>query len=297
MKRLIRNKRGNMLALTVCCTFLIVVVVTQMSSFGALLFAHQKLEDQTEAIELRAVEVLNSGDRSGRINLMTSASRELVFDSRRIFNGVAQNSPGYMGLAEFYLEQSREGAQLVAKERQQIIDCTLAEERALAADINKTNQHKKLLPWASTEGATMYDFDLGYSKCEDSNVVASEYDPDLYEFDEQNKSFSRDTKLYHGNVSLKLPGPDDDLNFRLSSLPAPVGSTTSPARIDQGDNFVATRPLIYNGEVALGSCEYVPSRAKLTLAEKFSNEVGVACHQRICASASGSTNGAGAPAI
>jgi len=154
MKRRSRNKRGSMLVLTVFAMFLLVIAIAVLSGFVAMLLAHQRLQDQAEEFEMRAVQVLNESDRTGRINLMTAASRELVFDSRRVYNCVAQNSPAYMPLAQFYLNQSRDGARLIAQEREKILACTLGEMRGLASDMDKSSQLKKLLPWASTNGSS-----------------------------------------------------------------------------------------------------------------------------------------------
>jgi len=297
MKRRSRNKRGSMLVLTVFAMFLLVIAIAVLSGFVAMLLAHQRLQDQAEEFEMRAVQVLNESDRTGRINLMTAASRELVFDSRRVYNCVAQNSPAYMPLAQFYLNQSRDGARLIAQEREKILACTLGEMRGLASDMDKSSQLKKLLPWASTNGSSVFNLDLGYSQNEDSNVQATAQDPDLFSFDDQNKSFDRNTKLYHGNSSLRLPGPDDDLDFSLASLPAPVSGTISQARIDRGEKFVATIPMIRKSELLPATGQYIPSRARLTLVEEFQNTLGMSTQQRLEASVSGTTNGACEPAI
>lgn len=297
MKRRGRNERGSMLVLVILAMCVVCLIVAQLSGFAAMLLAHEKLMDQTEQSEMRAVEILNENDRSGRINLMTASARELVFDSRRLYNGVAYNCPSYARLAQYYLDQSRDGARLVSQEREKIIACEITEERALAADIDKKNRDKKLLPCGATSGSCVYALELGYSKGEDSNVQATPQDPDLFAFDEANQNFDRDTKLYHGNTSLSLPGPDCDLEFKLSSLPAPVSGTPTQARIDDGKKFVSTLPLIRDGELASGKCEYLPSRARLILVEKFQNTVGVTCHERIAATASGTTYGGGDQAI
>lgn len=297
MKRRGRNKRGSMLVLTVLALFLVFIIVAQLSGFAAMLLAHEKLMDQTEQSEMRAVEILNENDRTGRINLMTASSRELVFDSRRLYNSVAYNYPAYARLEQNYLEESREGARLVSQEREKIIAYEITEERALAADIAKKNQDRKLLPCGATDGSCVYDLELGYSQGEDSNVRATEQDPDLYEYDELSKNFDKETKLYHGNTSLSLPGEDCDLEFKLSSLPPPVSGTPTQARIDDGEKFVSMLPVIKDGENVKGKCEYVPSRARLVLVEKFQNTMGVVCKQKIAASSSGTTYGGGDQAI
>lgn len=292
-----RNNRGSMLVLTILVMCFVMIVIAQLSGFAAMMMAHQELQDKAEKFEIGAVQILNQSDRTGRMNLMTAASRELVYDSRQTFNGMMQNAPAYAALAERYLNESRAGAQLVSDERQKLLASTLSDVRDLAKGLETQSQAHDMLPWVSTEKSAVFNLELGYAEDEDSNVVASDADPSLYEYDRENRSFDKSTNLYHGNACLKLPAPDDDLDFQLSSLAAPVSGTVSQAKIDEGRKFVATLPLIREGEFLPGNCKYIPSTARLTCVEKFNSKLGVSTHQRIAASVCGTTNGACEPAL
>jgi hypothetical protein len=292
-----REDRGNMLILTTLIMFGLVMIIVQFSSFIAMLVAHQRLQDEVESFDLRAVNVLNEYDRTGRINLLTAASRELVFESRQIDSRIAEVKPQYQTLANFYLDQSRQGAEDVSTERERILSSTLSELRGLAADINKRNQTKFLLPWASMQSVSVLDLDVGYTRDEESNVEAPLGNPGLLLVDEEKKLFDKDTKLYYGNIKLKLPAPDDDLDFKLAGLPAPVSGTVPQARIDEGRDFMKTLTLIHNKESDPGRCQYLPSTAKITFVRQFQNSLGVTCQKTIAASVAGTANGANPPPI
>jgi hypothetical protein len=284
-----------MLVLVTLVMFLIVVIVAQLSSFVAMLIAHQQLQDEAEGFEMRAVNILNESDRTGRINLMTAASRELVFNTRKVYTQIAESSPELEPLASLYMDQSRQGSQVIATEREKIMSSTMTELRELAVDINKRNQVRGLLPWASTKALAVVDLDVGYSKDVESNVQAPLGNPELLDVDTQQRYFDRDTKLYYGNASLKLPVPDDDLKFKLSCLPAPVIGTVPQARIDEGRAFVKTLTLMHDRQPTPGSCEYFPSAARITFVRQFQSSLGVKTEQTISTRESGTTNGANPP--
>src|SRR5271163_4796586 len=96
---------------------LVIVIVGVYSGFSSALFAHQKLQEQTENMAMEAVQNFNSVDRGGRMNDIVAACRELVFNSRKVYT-IAAAAKKYMvfaPLANQYLEESRDSALFVGK--------------------------------------------------------------------------------------------------------------------------------------------------------------------------------------
>jgi hypothetical protein len=69
------------------------------------------------------------------------------------------------------------------------------------------------------------------------NVENLQVIPDLREYDLRQKYIQAGSNLYMGNIDAKLPAPDNDLVFKLSSLPAYVGGTVAPVRLTSPDVF------------------------------------------------------------
>ena len=289
-----RNTRGSMLVLTMLVMMIIVVVMAEFSNFVAVLVAHQRMQDQAEGLGMQAARSLNAYDRAGRINNLTILSRELVFNSRNTLNEVAANDSEMGALAQRYMDESRQGAQLVSAERERILATTLTDLRALAKDVDTHNQQASaILPWAHAEGLSVLNLEVGYMTGTESNVGAPQGNAELLSFDNQQKYLDNSTNLYYGNVSLKLPAPDDDLSFKLSALPAPVGDTISPARINYAkDPVVTTLQLVKDTKFGLGSCEYLPSTAKVTFVRNFESSLGTKCEQPIRVSVISTATGA-----
>src|SRR5207249_418679 len=88
------------------------------------------------------------------------------------------------------------------------------------------------------------------------NVYQPDGNFELLEADRQ-KNIDPSTHLYFGNISPVLPGKDSDLVFNLSSLPAPVGGSISPARLTSPAAFKRTMSL--GGDEGRSSYPYVPS--------------------------------------
>ena len=196
-------------------------------------------------------------------------------------------------LAQHYLDESRQGAQLISSEQKRILATTLADLRSLVKTASEQrNQTLLLLPWVHIKGLSIPDLEVGYKTQSESNVAAPLGNVDLLSFDRENKLVDQDTNLYYGNVHLKLPVPDDDLDFKLSSLPAPVEETVSPARIESGGDFITVLRIVDNGKSTIGACEYLPSATRVTFAQTFTSCLAMKIDQPIATRVCGTTNGA-----
>ncbi len=119
------------------------------------------------------------------------------------------------------------------------------------------------------------DFRVGNLAGLASNVEVNEGLPELFDFDVQ-KGYVQHGKvlnLYRGAVSLKLPDQDDDLDFTLAPLPAPVKGTLAPLRITSAASFKNTLSLRENGQDSIGTCKWSPSAVQVTMTMKVKENI------------------------
>jgi hypothetical protein len=104
---------------------------------------------------------------------------------------------------------------------------------------------------------------LGYIKGVQSNVENLLVIPDLRDFDVDKKYIQKGSNLYLGNINAKLPGPDDDLDFKLSALPADVKKTISPSRLTAIDVFVPTATIFDQDKPVEAKMDQLPGAVQL----------------------------------
>src|SRR5262249_50726663 len=85
-----RHERGSTLLLVTASLLTVVFVLALGLSVYAIAFAQQRLEQSDENLAMHAAELMNKGDRSGQMNNMVAASRELVFNSRITYQQISQ---------------------------------------------------------------------------------------------------------------------------------------------------------------------------------------------------------------
>lgn len=239
---------------------------------------------------MQVTQQFNSGDRTGRMNNLIAASREVVFTSRQVQVDSANTNPNFAPLAQLYVDQAREGAQLVSTEYQRLLRLSLSESPDIARSAINESQDRCVLPWVQMQPSKLVNLDVGYIVDGESNVAVSSGNPGLYDFDKQAKNFDEQTMLLYGNRTLTLPAPDNDLSFRISALPAPVVGTTSPARLIAGEDFAKMIPLVANGMPTAGACEYMPCASQVKLSAELKSSLGWA-NQSVSVNARAVANG------
>jgi hypothetical protein len=266
-----RNKSGSLLLLMLGVLALLLIAVSVYSGFSSVLFVQQKLQEQTENMAMEAVQNFNSGDRGGRMNNVVAACRELVFNSRKVYS-IAAGSKQYMvfaPLAQLYLEESRDSALFMGKERDKLVTLSLTEaHKSLKNHVNNYNKNEMLLPWIKVEPVFISDLQAGYVSGTESNVSAPLGNADLLEYDSQQKYLDSKTNLYLGNISARLP-EDSDLTFKISCLAPPVQGTASPSRLGSPQEFRPLVTMVKNGEPAVYKSDYLPSAVQVKLATEL----------------------------
>jgi hypothetical protein len=260
----IRRRRGNMLTMT-AMTFGILLITCVVAAALYMLLAQQKRGQTTaDQISLNTALLLNDNDRIGQMNNVVEHCRELVYISR-VNNDKAQEPMNrfWRVLAGQLLDESRENAQLVEDERKnQIKICVKNIQNAAWWRIKHAPTGSSLqLPWFRADFPETSEVRLGWIYGVQSNVENLQVIPSLRDFDLQQKYIQKGSNLYMGNINAKLPEPDDDLDFKLSSLPAPVSGTVAPIRLTSPDVFRNT------------ACIFADNKSKMQIPDQLPGAV------------------------
>jgi hypothetical protein len=262
-----RQKQGSMLVLTMLLGCLLVFVFIVAFSFFLLLSENKKGRAQAELSAISLAKILNETDRVGQLNHVIARSRELVYLSRSC-EAQASNAKldNWEPLAHFLVDEARSGAILVEGERKNQIAVTKKALRYAADNQNLHTVDKPVfsLPFFHTWDAEISEIQLGCADNVECNVPNSETYPDLRAYDEQSKYFQKGSQLYMGNINAKLPSPDNDLDFKLCSLPASVGSTTAPARLITVSTFKPAATIFANVKFVDAKMDQIPSALSVT---------------------------------
>jgi len=286
-------QKGNTLILTILMLGIVMIVMIILFIVYSLFFVQQRQQDRSEKIAMTAARITNYGDRAGQMNNMVALSRQLVFNSRNAYHETAQY-PNLDSFASHLLEESREGAQEVDQARKQLTQLTIADLCDLTKNTNKPGGGDfgwVNLGWVMTEAPAIKQLELGCVKNVDSNVAAPESNRELWQADTSQNYINPVSNLYYGNMLLSLP-EDKDLTFKISSLPAPVNGTVSPARLTSDADFKSTMRLVENGEFNFGSCEYLPSAVRLNSSVNVENFFDRQSRHTLAVSTTAAANGA-----
>lgn len=272
----VRADRGNMLLLCLGVFAVIILVVAIAYGVNFLFMSQSTLVSRCESLTLRAAQELNAGDCAGRLNNLQSRSRELVYTSRQMQQMTEEEDFSDLApLANQVMAQARDGALLVAAERQKFAGQSIANLRKLVREEVSAEESIKQLANMSTSDPKIVDMQVGYLGNATSNCEPNSAFPYLYEEDMQKGYIQRGKQLnlYRANLNLKLPGPDADLEFVLAPLPPPVKGTIAPLRLASGSHFTGTFVLRKDGADSLGTCKLSPSAVRVTMTEKVRENI------------------------
>lgn len=250
------RSRGNMLVMIALVGGLIIAVVVIGIGVMLVLFSQQKGRQSADELALTLAQVLNRDDRQGQMNNLVERSRELVYSSRKAYEDcVADEFHNMEPLMRDLLEESRSGAQSVEKTREALSELTVTELRLAQKDFNERlkQSHSLNLSWMKTSQPVVKQLEVGSIDKVNSNVYAPPGFAELKAMDEKSGICDAKTGIYTGNINAKLPGADADLDFKLSSLAAPVGATVSASRLTDANVFKQFKeiPLAENAAVGV----------------------------------------------
>ncbi len=229
-----------MIGMTAAVGAVLIIACLVGFTFYMLLSEHNKAQSRAERSTLGLAKILNEDDRVGQVNNVIARSRELVFLSRRNQQtALDKKLSNWEPLARFLVEEARAGADLVEGERKNQIDISKKAVRYFSDHYNLHTIDKPIfsLPFFHTWDSEISDVYVGSVINEQSNVLNTDIYPDLREFDEKERYFQKGSNLYLGNINAKLPSPDNDLDFKLAAVHAPVDSTVAQPRILNSSAF------------------------------------------------------------
>ncbi len=232
-KQMTRKIRGNMLVLSGVFVTVNAVALLVASSFGSLYFVHNRLQTTADELALEGARKLNEQDRIGQMNNMVARCRQLVYDSNESNDEASSNLNQLQDLADDLHKEARDGALLLNQERQKLLNVSTNEARsAMLARFNSIKEgHALLLPWLQVDVPSTPQIKFGKTEKVQSNVGILSGLSDLESMDKVKYQATDGSKLYKEGINARLDGsPDVDLNFKISSLPAPVQNSISPAR-------------------------------------------------------------------
>lgn len=262
----IRDRRGSMLTMTLLCIGL--VLATCMVGFAFYLFLSEQKRGQTEADKL-ALEVckqMNKDDRIGQLNNLIVRNRELVYASRQITDATNNSVLSFCApLAQQLQDEAASGSIAIDKERRTQI---ALEQNAIKDVIERYNMHTQnstsfTMPWWKSYALQVFQVNGGSLKDVQSNVEHTEIYEDLTDQDRKAKYIQPGSNLYMGNINARLPAPDNNLDFKLTALPAPVDKLIAPARLANPEVFKYGNMFFESGKAVKQSFDQIPTAVQV----------------------------------
>lgn len=215
-----------------------------------------------DGLALTLAKKLNDGDRIGQINNIVVRSRELVYLSRQSQHlADATDDRVYRALSALLLDDARNNARVVDKEYSTISSDIEQDSQLFIKSVTKSfdTASPVQLPWLIAKAPRIHKITLGYMKDMKSNVYANTSVACLFQSDCKQGFVDSGANLFAANREIPLPAPDDDLRFRIGSLPAPVESTVNECRLIEPSRFVSLVTVF--PQKSAGQFDFLPSAA------------------------------------
>jgi hypothetical protein len=261
-----RRKTGNMLTMTALCFGIAVFFCMVAFAFYMVMAQQKKGQTSADEIAISMAKPMNERDYIGQMNNVVERSRELVYISR-VNDDKAQQPMNqlYKDLSAQLLNESRDNVRLVEDERKNLIKVTLKNlQEAILLRNKKAPTGKRLqLAWFETYFPEVTTVRVGCIKGVECNVENLQVIPDLKEYDIDHKYIQKGSNLYFGNINAKLPEPDNDLNFKLSALPAAVSGTVAPIRLTTQDVFVPSVTVFADQKLQMVQPDQLPGAVQI----------------------------------
>lgn len=209
-------------------------------SIGALVLVQSAIQRALDDAALSGACQLNLGNQIGQMNNVIIRSRQLVYGDRQMDEQLLQSGSPYEKLSAQLLAQSRESAQTIDATRAKLITTSkqAANQAVTAAFKTASTRHSLTLPGLRISQPVLTRFTLGTVENVQDNAFALPQLQNLLTYDQSQSFIDKQTNLYLEQINAKLPAPDNDLNFNLSSLPAFINNNTAPSRLMLGQSFV-----------------------------------------------------------
>lgn len=235
----LRQIRGSMTLLLILGVILFTILTLLLLQLQSTFIAYERLASRAECISLEEAQALNSANYTGQINEAIVDSRECVFEDRSALQKVSMQRPDLLPLATQLLNESRGGASLLETNRQMLSTFVVESARqVLERETCALENSLTFSPLFVSAPKAHVEVYLGSLTGLDSNVFARTENQALATFDSQQNLINKASSHYRGNCNLSLPSPDNDLQFRVSSLPDRVlKEPTKQARLVRNELF------------------------------------------------------------
>lgn len=292
-----RLAKGNMLFMCISLLAIAIVFVGLGTWVYFLFFSQKLLKNHAESFSLQAAQKLNPNDFAGKLNNLMGRSRELIFTARQM-HSMTEADPelqSYEALAAQVLSESRESINFVSDERERFAKLSIVQLRQMLKEFDRESSPGLSLLSASACNMRIHDLRIGWLSKVESNVEASGANYDLLAFDRSQNYLidGKNLSLYRGNVNLKLPGEDSDLDFVLSPLSAPVKGKSAPMRLVLADSFKDIFQLRKDGQNVIGDMSLCPSAVQVVMTMAVKEKVVGKLESGTMTIDTASTNGAG----
>lgn len=274
-----RRIAGSMLLMVALVTCVLFVIIGFGLAIYLMVFQQKRSQNEADALALTLAQHLNFGDREGQMNNMIARCRELVYVSRQNHQTASEGYKHLEPLARQLLEESRQSAFLMESERKRLKSAMQEEVRREVHRLEAQSSVPTIaLPGMTGNAPKVVGVELGSIKDVLSNVESSAGEPDLIEADLKRGFIQKDSKLYFGNINVRLPPPDNDLDFKICSLPPPVKGSVSPPRLTDGKVFKKMSTLL--GASKPSGSDHLPSAVHLRLMMKITTGAGDKNHKQ-----------------
>jgi hypothetical protein len=300
-KKSSRGARGNLIVLC-CVTFAVIALMLVVAySLCGLYFVHNYLQGSANEIALAGAKKINEKDRLGQMNNMIARCRQLVYSSREEYEKTKRELKDLEFFAEPLLKESRDSARELETQRKDLGD--LARKEATEAmqrqfDCIKSS-YTVTLPWLRISSPRLLTPKFGKLEGLESNV---EELTELTDLDKEDRAQnyvdvrsaggpggSVGLDLYKAEKNLKLSGTnsepsgaDRDLDFKLSSLPAPVNGVIPQARVLLAKAFRDSK----------SNTDYAPAVVQTEISVKVQTGLGPYASSQMSARGTSITTGA-----
>ncbi len=261
-----RSQSGSMLTMTLLCVGLLLTVCMIGFAFYLLLSEQKRGQTEADKLALEISKCMNENDRIGQINNLVVRNRELVYASRLTANTTVNSNLSFCApLAQQLLDEASANSVAIDKERKTQITLQQKKIRDVVERYNMHTQNVTTfsLPWWKTYGLQVFQVNGGSLRDVQSNVEHTEIYEDLNFDDKRAKYFQAGSNLYMGNINAKLPAPDNNLDFKITSLPAPVEKLIAPARLANPEIFHFGNLFFEDGKAVTQSFDQIPTAVQV----------------------------------
>lgn len=284
-----------MLVLVALVITLIIAVGLIGLVFYSLIFQHGRSQYDVDSLAIKLAPKINVDDRVGQMNQLEVRNRELVFQSRKRCEKVAEQGMRFLQpMADQLLMEARDGQALVEAERRNQIYLIVRDLRQAVQSYNKARDNRSnfIFSWLKTYEPDVLRVDLGSVTKVQSNVESLPFVEELSDYDRKQNYVETGSNLYKGLIDARLPFPDSELEYPICSLPARIEGTYSPVRVVNAEAFRPLATIMDGGKEVPYRLDQIPTAIQIFTKMEVAVDEDPAKRTAVRVAASAATGGA-----